>query len=224
MARRSRASAAMRMCGRSAPRSCMFLPGCGLMAYGRKRTTTARNGRCSMLTPTGLSIPPANTTDVWFVKAGIKRTWTPLGATVIWGEGGQYENMFNQFCGQPGAVHGQGCVAPIATGGTTSFEGFNGFPNVTLAESPARLSTAMAPASCRRSTPQPCISGLTGSTSISTSTRSVWACAAPHGPDIETVSGILLRSSLPLSYLEEPTTRMNLRGGSVATIGSINDD
>jgi hypothetical protein len=76
----------------------------------------------------------ANTTDVWFVKAGIKRTWTPLGATVIWGEGGQYENMFNQFCGQPGAVFSEGCLAAIATGGTSNLEGVKSFPNVALAE------------------------------------------------------------------------------------------
>ena len=37
----------------------------------------------------------ANETDVWFVKAGIKRTWWPAGATVIWGEGGQYMNQFS---------------------------------------------------------------------------------------------------------------------------------
>jgi hypothetical protein len=36
----------------------------------------------------------ANDTDVWFAKAGIKRTWVPLGATVIWGEGGQYFDEF----------------------------------------------------------------------------------------------------------------------------------
>ncbi len=34
----------------------------------------------------------ANNNSTWFIKAGIKRTWTPLGATVIWGEGGQYLN------------------------------------------------------------------------------------------------------------------------------------
>ncbi len=58
----------------------------------------------------------ANQTDVWFMKAGIKRTWTPLGATVLWGEGGQYHNMYNGLCGTPGGV---------ATGGgflnTTTF-------------------------------------------------------------------------------------------------------
>ena len=35
-----------------------------------------------------------NETNVWFLKAGIKRTWMPAGATVIWGEGGQYEDQF----------------------------------------------------------------------------------------------------------------------------------
>ena len=43
----------------------------------------------------------ANQTDVWFAKAGIKRTWTPLGATVLWGEAGQYHNMYNGLCGAP---------------------------------------------------------------------------------------------------------------------------
>ena len=41
----------------------------------------------------------ANNPDTWFVKAGIKRIWTPLGATVIWGEGGQYFNQFTGVCG-----------------------------------------------------------------------------------------------------------------------------
>ena len=105
--RHSRASAAMRMCGRSAPRSCMFPPVCGLMACGSRRTTTARNGRASTLTTRStamackLTNSNANQTDVWFAKAGIKRTWTPLGATVLWGEAGQYHNMYNGICGVP---------------------------------------------------------------------------------------------------------------------------
>jgi predicted porin len=41
----------------------------------------------------------ANNPDTWFVKAGIKRIWTPLGATVFWGEGGQYFNQFTGVCG-----------------------------------------------------------------------------------------------------------------------------
>jgi hypothetical protein len=44
----------------------------------------------------------ANETDVWFLKAGIKRGFTQLGATVLWGEWGQYNNMFSGLCGLPG--------------------------------------------------------------------------------------------------------------------------
>ena len=40
-----------------------------------------------------------NENDVWFVKAGIKRTWMPAGATVLWGEWGQYNDMFRGLCG-----------------------------------------------------------------------------------------------------------------------------
>ena len=39
----------------------------------------------------------ANDTDVWFVKAGIKRAWLPAGNTVIWGEGGQYLDQFSSL-------------------------------------------------------------------------------------------------------------------------------
>ncbi|MGB2933598.1 MAG: hypothetical protein WBB88_14755, partial [Methyloceanibacter sp.] len=49
----------------------------------------------------------ANESDTWFVKAGIKRTFTPAGATVIWGEWGQYNDMFRGLCGgQPGGTDG----------------------------------------------------------------------------------------------------------------------
>ncbi len=64
----------------------------------------------------------ANTTDVWFAKAGIKRTWTPLGATVLWGEAGQYHNMYNGLCGAPGDAKGVSgadntfCVVNLPTG------------------------------------------------------------------------------------------------------------
>jgi hypothetical protein len=42
----------------------------------------------------------ANNPDTWFIKAGIKRTWTPFGATVVWGEGGQYFDQFTGLCGR----------------------------------------------------------------------------------------------------------------------------
>jgi predicted porin len=41
----------------------------------------------------------ANNTETWFIKAGIQRAWTPFGATVIWGEGGQYLDEFTGLCG-----------------------------------------------------------------------------------------------------------------------------
>jgi hypothetical protein len=59
----------------------------------------------------------ANSTDAWFAKAGIRRTWTNLGATVIWGEGGQYFDMFGNgqgFC--PGLV----CISAVPSGQTTT--------------------------------------------------------------------------------------------------------
>src|SRR5262249_17727229 len=59
-------------------------------------------------------------TDVWYAKAGIKRTWTPLGATVLYGQGGQY---FGQFTGLCDNRTGFGrdddlCEAQIVTAGT----------------------------------------------------------------------------------------------------------
>jgi hypothetical protein len=43
----------------------------------------------------------ANETDVYFLKAGIKRAWMPAGATVLFGEWGQYRDQFNGLCGFP---------------------------------------------------------------------------------------------------------------------------
>jgi hypothetical protein len=55
----------------------------------------------------------ANNPNSWFVKAGIRRTWLPLGATVIWGEGGEYFNQFTGLCGRPNA--NATCVVSINT-------------------------------------------------------------------------------------------------------------
>jgi hypothetical protein len=45
-------------------------------------------------------------TDTWFVKAGIKRAWWAAGATVIFGEWGQYNDMFRGLCNNGGGVPG----------------------------------------------------------------------------------------------------------------------
>src|SRR5262245_36697384 len=58
----------------------------------------------------------ANDNDVWFAKVGIKRAWLPAGATVIWGEGGQYFDQFTGLCGNPFGDDGNACIKPIATG------------------------------------------------------------------------------------------------------------
>jgi hypothetical protein len=47
----------------------------------------------------------ANETDVFYVKAGIKRAWMPAGATVLFGEWGRYEDMFSGLCGNPGGTN-----------------------------------------------------------------------------------------------------------------------
>ena len=43
----------------------------------------------------------ANENDVWYIKAGIKRAWMPAGATVIFGEWGQYNDQFSGLCALP---------------------------------------------------------------------------------------------------------------------------
>jgi predicted porin len=61
----------------------------------------------------------ANESDTWFVKAGIKKAWTPLGATVIWGEWGQYNDMYRGLCGAPPSSLFQNptfCVASLPVG------------------------------------------------------------------------------------------------------------
>ncbi len=104
-------------------------------------------------------IADANDTDVWFIKAGIKRTWTPLGATVLWGEGGQYQDQFGGLCG----------LAPVnyrlGHGSTTSALPVN--PRVPSIRAASRSITTVTitsstvnrwgSASCRRSTRPPCM-------------------------------------------------------------------
>ena len=83
--------------------SIMHVPS-GLFVYGLYQNE--QNNGTQWLTPKfnnnhvfiGNTNSNANDTNVWFLKAGIKRTWTPLGATVIWGEGGQYEDQFTGIC------------------------------------------------------------------------------------------------------------------------------
>jgi predicted porin len=69
-------------------------------------------------TPTSVSKSAANENETWFIKAGIKRTWLAAGPTVLWGEWGQYNDMFSFQCGgKPDA----GCPTLIPT--SASFPG-----------------------------------------------------------------------------------------------------
>ncbi len=57
------------------------------------------------------------------MKAGIKKAWMPLGATVIWGEWGQYNDMYRGLCGAPPSSLFQNptfCVAQLPVGVSSS--------------------------------------------------------------------------------------------------------
>ena len=111
--------------GCTAPFACTNIPffgGGGVPSQGyRKQVELHQVGISLMHVPTGLwgygyyehednngtrFIGPAanaNNPETWFAKAGIRRSWIPLGATVIWGDGGQYFDQFTGLCGRPNA-------------------------------------------------------------------------------------------------------------------------
>jgi hypothetical protein len=101
--------------------SIMHVPS-GLFAYGmyqndQEEGTQYKNFNFKTGRVTGDSA--ANDSDTWFVKAGIKKAWMPAGATVIFGEWGQYNDMFRGLCGAPPSSLNQSatfCQASIPTG------------------------------------------------------------------------------------------------------------
>jgi hypothetical protein len=58
-----------------------------------------------------------NETDVWYLKGGIKRTWLPLGATVLFAEYAEYRDQFGAVKGVDGCVAGQWLTTTAAGGG-----------------------------------------------------------------------------------------------------------
>ncbi len=66
----------------------------GLFIYGMYQKEQNNGTTLTFNLPGFGAVNNQNSTDVWYVKGGIKRTWTPLGATVLFGEGGQYKNQF----------------------------------------------------------------------------------------------------------------------------------
>ncbi|MGH6865746.1 MAG: porin [Methyloceanibacter sp.] len=65
---------------------------------------------------------PASDSDVWYLKGGIKRTWNPLGATVLFAEYAQYNDQFGGASGNVCAVGG----ALNGGGGASVAQGFVG--------------------------------------------------------------------------------------------------
>ena len=102
--------------------SIMHVPS-GLFIYGLWEDENNQGSEILTLNSSGHEIDSkANDNNAWWLKGGIKRTWSPLGATVIWGEGGQYQNMFAGLCGAGGVgtitpnSFGNVCTANINTG------------------------------------------------------------------------------------------------------------
>ena len=98
-------------------------------------------GTTVMHTPTGLGIygmyqhedtdaAGFAATDAWYLKPFIKRTWNPLGATVLYGEYAQYEDQFGSQLGADqclpggfGAGTGIGAFCGGAIGNTVAVTG-----------------------------------------------------------------------------------------------------
>jgi hypothetical protein len=83
--------------------SIMHVP-TGLFAYGmyQNEQNDGTQWKSFNFNTGNVTSSAANETDVWYVKAGIKKAWMPAGATVIFGEWGQYNDMFTGICGLPG--------------------------------------------------------------------------------------------------------------------------
>jgi len=75
--------------------SIMHVPS-GLFVYGLYQRE--ENNGTTILDYKG-NASAANENDVWYMKAGIKRTFTPVGATVIFGQYGEYHDQFAGLAG-----------------------------------------------------------------------------------------------------------------------------
>ena len=89
----------------------------GLFVYGLYQNEEA--------SPTPNFFAPASTkngTDAYYIKAGIKRTWSPLGATVLFGEWAQYNDQYGDVKGVNGCAAG-GFLTTINDGITPACAG-----------------------------------------------------------------------------------------------------
>ncbi|MBK5199294.1 MAG: porin [Methyloceanibacter sp.] len=76
--------------------SVMHVPS-GLFIYGMYEAENA-GGTLDAVTK-GTFQHNVTSPDAWYLKGGIKRTWTPLGATVLYGEYGRYNDEYSTLVG-----------------------------------------------------------------------------------------------------------------------------
>jgi len=102
--------------------SAMHVPS-GLFIYGLYQNEQGgyNPGQTGALGQSVAGAAAADSTDVWYLKGGIKRTWNPLGATVLFGEYGEYNNMFGGIAGTNVCAAGVGAIATanVCNGGAT---------------------------------------------------------------------------------------------------------
>jgi hypothetical protein len=89
----------------------------GLFIYGMYQKEQNDGTSLTFNLPGFGAVNNQNSTDVWYVKGGIKRTWTPLGATVLFGEGGQYQNQFTGALGDVCSGAATGALNSNSNGG-----------------------------------------------------------------------------------------------------------
>ena len=89
--------------------SVMHVPS-GLFIYGLYQNEQINGGN----QPIGFN-SAADSSDVWYLKGGIKRTWSPLGATVLFGEYAQYQDQFS-------GLQGNQCAGLATVAGTTNVD------------------------------------------------------------------------------------------------------
>ena len=111
-------------------------------------------------------------TNTWYVKPFWRKNWSPLGATTLYGEYGQYNDQFQAgaggLCGTFDGSFGTN-IDPSATRSASNQWQLHGHACWTSL-SRAQKCSAGALAWCRRSTQRPCMSTRGGSTRTSIST------------------------------------------------------
>ena len=107
--------------------SAMHVPS-GLFVYGLWQQEDNSGNQLGAAVPAGgifgasASSTAQNKNEVWYLKAGIKRTWNPLGASVLFGEYGEYQDQYAGLCA--GGLNnnnqfGGACAAAFQTGPTS---------------------------------------------------------------------------------------------------------